>query len=486
VTDVELDKSGKLEQRVRELEAENARLAAESDVTGGGTAAGRARRRGGWWRALLSALCIVLAGVVLPVSIVAAWTRTQLVDESQFVATLAPLAHDPQVQGLVIDETVAAIDEKVNYDQITGDVIDGIAGLGLPPRAVSALGLLKQPAADGLRNLVHGGVTKFVQSEAFVDVWTGAVRGSHRALTKVATSNGTGVVVLTGDGLGIQLGPIVDQVKQRLTAQGVGAASLIPSVNRTIIIGTGDAATTARVVYRVAVTAGWLLPLITLALFAIGVLLARRRSVAVLGLGVAIALSAAILIALFSAGSIAVSVAADQLKVSPSALDVIYQTLTDQMQHTAVVAAVLGVFIAILGWALGDWSAARRLRTVVGGLNSSARRSLAERGLNTGGFGRWLGRYRVLVRAVVVALAVVWLLLLRPLSFGDIVLVIIVALLVTWMLELLQRRPEETTTAETTEETTEETTAAVDESAPATETTHAPAAALPGRDPASV
>ena len=157
MTDVELDKSGKLEQRVRELEAENARLAAESDVAGGGTAAGRARRRSGWWRALLSAVCIVLAGALLPVSIVAAWSRAQLVDESQFVATLAPLAHDPQVQGLVIDETVAAIDEKVNYDQITGDVIDGIAGLGLPPRAVSALGLLKQPAADGLRNLVHGG-----------------------------------------------------------------------------------------------------------------------------------------------------------------------------------------------------------------------------------------------------------------------------------------------------------------------------------------
>src|SRR5689334_24204861 len=51
------------------------------------------------------------------------------------------------------------------------NVIDGIAGLGLPPRAVNALGLLKQPAADGLRNLVHGGVTKFVQSDAFVDVW---------------------------------------------------------------------------------------------------------------------------------------------------------------------------------------------------------------------------------------------------------------------------------------------------------------------------
>jgi len=69
---------------------------------------------------------------------------------ASFVATLAPLAHDPQVQGLVIDQTVGPIDDKVNYDQITGDVIDGIAGLRLPPRALSALGLLKQPAADGL------------------------------------------------------------------------------------------------------------------------------------------------------------------------------------------------------------------------------------------------------------------------------------------------------------------------------------------------
>jgi hypothetical protein len=79
--------------------------------------------------------------------------------------------------------------------------IDGIAGLRLPPRAVNALALLKQPAADGLLNLVHGGVTTFVQSDAFVDVWTGAVRDVHRALTNVATPNGSGVVVvLTGDG----------------------------------------------------------------------------------------------------------------------------------------------------------------------------------------------------------------------------------------------------------------------------------------------
>ena len=80
-----------------------------------------------------------------------------------------------------------------------------------------------------------------------------------------------------------------------------------------------------------------------------------------------------------------------------------------------------------------------------------------------------------------VTLAVVWLLLLRPLTFGDIVLVIVVALLVTWMLELLQRRPEETT-----EESTEETPAPIDERVPATQATQAPTAAVADRDPASV
>jgi Flp pilus assembly protein TadB len=92
---------------------------------------------------------------------------------------------------------------------------------------------------------------------------------------------------------------------------------------------------------------------------------------------------------------------------------------------------------------LGDWTSSRRLRCVVGGLNSSARRDLARRGLDTGRPGLWLGRRRVIVRAALVVLAVVWLLVLRPLSFGDVVRIAGVTLLVAWALELLQQRPDE-------------------------------------------
>ena len=116
--------------------------------------------------------------------------------------------------------------------QLTSNVFDGIADLGLPPRAVQALGLLQAPAADGLENLVTQTVTRVVESDAFADVWATATRAAHRALTTAATSDGGGLVVKTDEGVGIQLGAIVDRVKANLTDRGLGVAQLIPTIDK--------------------------------------------------------------------------------------------------------------------------------------------------------------------------------------------------------------------------------------------------------------
>jgi len=434
------DDTAELRARLEALEAENARLRA---TTPDAAPASDERPKGSRWRAFLSALCIVIAAILVPVSIVAAWARSELVNEEAFVATLAPLADDPAVQSLIINEAMDAVDAKVDFSELTGSVIDGISDLGLGDRATQALRLLQQPAADGLRGLVERGVTTVVESDAFSDVWATAVRGAHRALVTTATSDGAGVFVLTEDGLGMQLGPIVDQVKEKLVAAGVGVASLIPSIDKVIIIGDGSAVTTIRTVYSIAVTVGWWLPFITIAFFIAGILIARRRPVAVLGTGLALFIGGAALASTFSVGTLVVANAATNLDLSVSALDVIYDALVDDMHRTATIVALLGVVIAVIGWLTGRWKPARRLRELVGGLNASARGALAARGLDTGRFGIWIGRQRVFVRAIVIALAVVWLLLLRPLSGGDIVLVIIVALLVGWVLELLQKRADD-------------------------------------------
>jgi hypothetical protein len=400
-------------------------------------------RRTGRWRAPVSAICIVVAAILVPVSIVGAWARVQLVDEDAFVSTLAPLVDDPAVQSLVIDETMDAITEQVDFAQLTANVFDGIADLGLPPRAVQALGLLQAPAADGLENLVTQTVTRVVESEAFADVWATATRAAHRALTTAATSDGGGLVVKTDDGVGIQLGAIVERVKQNLIDRGLGVAQLIPAVDRVVIIGQGDNLAAIRTGYAIAATMGWWLPVITLGLFGLGILIARRRSTAVLGTGLGLAIGSATLAASLSIGATAVGIVAGQLDLSASALDVIYGQLVGAMAQTALVTMLLGVLVAVIGWLMGGSRPAVGVRTATAGLNSSARSQLVSRGLHTGAFGAWLGEHRVLVRIAIAVLAVLWLFALRPLSVGDILMVLVVALLVGWIFELLQRRDED-------------------------------------------
>ncbi|GAA1986968.1 hypothetical protein [Microbacterium pumilum] len=433
-----------LQAELDALRAENDALRLRAEVNEDEVAPASSSRSG-WWRALLSAVLIIVATILVPVSIIGAWARVQLVDEDAFVATLAPLVDDPAVQDMIIDESMEAINAQVDFAEITSNVFDGIASLGLPPRAADALTLLEAPAANGLQSLVTTTVTRVVESDAFSEVWATATRAAHRALVGAATSDGGGLVVRTDDGVGIQLGAVVERVKQNLIDRGLGAAQLIPTIDKVVILGDGQNLAAIRTGYALATTLGYWLPFITLGLFALGILIARRRSVAVMGTGIGFVIGAGALATSLGVGATFVGIAAGSLGLSPDALNVIYEQLVGNITQTAVVLVFLGIFIAVLGWAMGRSRPAQGFRRAIRSMNSSARRQLAGRGLNTGSFGVWLGRQRILVRTIIAILAVLWLFALRPLSIGDILLVVVVSFGVAWILELLQRRPEEVT-----------------------------------------
>ena len=425
--------------RLAELEAENERL--RSRLEGAPARPDRvARPRKGTWRGVLSAAVIVVAALLVPVSIVSAWARTELVDETAFVATFAPLAQDPAVQALIVDEATVAIDESLDLQVLTDDLFDGLGGLGLPPRATAAIDLLRGPAVEGLRGLIGTSVTQLVESDLFASVWETALRSSHRGLAAAATgTTPTGAVTVSDAGeVGISLAPIIDEVKERLVAQGVGFASAIPSVDRTIVLVQSDALVTVRIVYGIAATVGWWLPLITLVLFVGGVLLARRKSVALVGTGVAIAIGGGTLAIALAIGATVASIAASQLALPITAVDAIYEQIVTAMRDTAAVVALIGVLLALLAWVQGRSTAAIAIRTGAAGINHRLRSTLRSSGVDTGRVGRWMYAYRVLVRVALAALAILWLLALRPLSIGDVSLVLVVTLLAWWATELAQ------------------------------------------------
>ncbi|GAA3622434.1 hypothetical protein GCM10022200_00710 [Microbacterium awajiense] len=434
-----------LAARIRELEAENERLRAAADTGEPPTTEPPAReRRPGLWRAILSAVCIVLAGILVPLSVVGAWARTELVSEEAFVQTFAPLAEDPDVQQLVIDQTTAAINASVDIEGITDDVFDGIAGLDLPPSAISALNLLRAPAVSGVQSLIDTSVTRIVESDAFAAVWQRALIASHRALVATATGNEGGAVTIDGSGaVGIELGPIVDELKDRLVEQGFGFASAIPAIDTTIIVAQSDALVIVGTVYGLAVTVGWWLPVVALALAIAGILIARRRSTASMGVGIALALgSGALAIGLTAAGAV-LGLSAGNLGIPSRTLDTIFFTVVGAMRDTAVVLVFLGLVIAVAAWLAGRWSSAARVRGFAASLSAGARTGLRRRGLDTGAFGEWMYRQRVLVRIIILVIAILSLFLLRPLSFGDVILVVVLALLVWLVAVLVQRSPDD-------------------------------------------
>ena len=68
------------------LRAENAALRAERERPAGGPDRGGRQR----WRTTVAILCIVIACVLAPLSVVAIWTRNQVTDTDRYVATVTP------------------------------------------------------------------------------------------------------------------------------------------------------------------------------------------------------------------------------------------------------------------------------------------------------------------------------------------------------------------------------------------------------------
>jgi hypothetical protein len=431
-----------LRRRIEELEAENTVLRERDPAQPvvAGISDRHPLKRRGWAWTLLAMVLIVLGAVLAPVALVASWSKVVLTDTDRFVATYAPLADDPRIQAYVTDQTVLVINEQINIPQITADVVDGIVGLGTGPRATEALQLLKGPAASGLQSLMTSGVNSFVESEAFANVWASALRISHTQLVRAMDDNPDAALQLGDDGtIGIQLGPIIDAVKTALVQQGIGLANQIPAVDRTIVIAQSDALANVQLAYAFAVTAGSWLPWIAILLLAAGVLVARRRSVALIWAAIALALSMALALAGLAFASVAL-ISALSPGVLPSGVTaLLYETVAADMRATAVAVLVLAVVVAMVAWLAGPFTIPQRFRRLAAETAGTARTAAEHRGITTGRVGTWVYKSRTLLRAFVAVVAAAVVLFVRPITIGLTLWTLVLSVLALVVLELVQR-----------------------------------------------
>lgn len=440
-------------QRIQTLEAENRALrthipaSTDPAVTGNRlTGSGARVRTRGWGWTLLATVLIVVGATLAPLAVVASWARVVLTDTDRFVATYAPLADDPAIQEYITAQTLVVINEQVDIPALTSDVIDGITSLGTGPRATAALNLLNGPAASGIQTLIQNGVSAFVASDAFGDVWASALRVSHTQLVAAMENDPDAAIALASDGtIGIQLGPILEAAKTALLAQGIDFAAEIPAIDRTIVVAQSDALPTAQLAYGLAISAGDWLPWLAILALVLGALVARRRSVPVIGAAAALAVSMALLAATFEVGRSVFVSSAGAIALPAGVASLLYEAVTDDMRATTIAVLVLAIGVAIVGWMSGPSRLPRRVRGVTRAGAAHIRDAAARRGMTTGRTGTWLYAQHVLVRVVVGAIAAAIVVFVRPLTPASTLWTLLAVGVLLTLLEVAQRPPADQT-----------------------------------------
>lgn len=351
-----------------------------------------ARRR---WRAALSAVLITLAALLAPLSVVAVWVADQVADTDRYVATVAPLARQPDVRAAVTDRVTDAAMANIDLDTLLSKVTPSDR-----PRLEQALGSLRGPITSGIRDFVRQTVANFVASDAFARLWERLNRQAHAAFTGALTGDSDTAVRVKGDAVVLDLEPVVAQVKQRLLDRGLTVASAIPEVRTDYTLVKSNDVRRVRTGFRALQVAGNWLPVVTVLLAAGGVLLAARRRRALVAAALGIAAGVAVLgigLSLFRI------IYLDHLpaNANEAAASAAYDQIVRFLRVSVRMVVVLGVVVAIGAWLSGGGRWAGRMTAAWETGIAAVRQAVGVRSL--GPVGPWVHRYRRALRWVVVA-----------------------------------------------------------------------------------
>lgn len=388
------------------------------------------------WRSIVSTVLIVLGVVLAPISVASVWAHNQIADTDRFVATAGPLAQDPAVQSAITDRLTDVVFTYVDVTALTNQAVDALQARGLPPQASQRLRGLAAPLASSLRGFVHDRVGQFVASPTFAQLWNRALTGVHQRLNSVLSGNSSTVTVSQGKVM-LDLGPFIDQVKQRLVAQGFAPAGAIPSVHPTVAVADASTLVRAQTGYRLLDKVATWLPWLALVLIAAGIYLARGHRAALRNAGLGVAFSMLVLAAvlLVARGAIVGTVPERSTAAVAASFDIMVAFLRAGLRTIFVVGIVVAVGAALFG----PSTTAVRIRTgVVAGV-SWLREHVPVGGRDGGPVGTWVHAYRVPLRVAVLVVGVLIFVFLDQPSGVSVIVIAAIMLVCLGVIQFLDR-----------------------------------------------
>lgn len=388
-------------------------------------------------RGVGASLLLVLALLLAPLAVVAAWVDDTVSDTDSYVETVAPLASEPAVQQVVIDRLTNRVVKNVNVEAVTDSLTKALQDAGAPPRVVEGADSLTGPLRAAVTSVVDRVVTRVVTSDAFERVWVDANRQAHAAVMNVLTGENEGVVQAEGDTIQLDVGQVVDLVKQRLVDAGFDRAADIPAPDRTITLFETDKLSTAQDTLRVLDVVGVWLPVVTIALAALAVWTAPGHRVMLMitatGVGV-------MMVVLLVALAVARRVYLDSVPSSalpPDAASAVYDTFVRFLRDSTRTLLVVAVITALAAYMFGPGRVARAVRRTADRGTTATGHALSGKGVRTGATGRWLTAHRKWTTGGVIAAGALALLLWNEPTVAVVTIVLVIVLVVLILLAIL-------------------------------------------------
>ncbi|BCL18398.1 hypothetical protein ACPCBX_06930 [Streptomyces tuirus] len=390
----------------------------------------RARRAG-------ACLLLVLTLLLAPLAVVAAWVQDTVSDTDRYVETVAPLASEPPVQEVMINRLTDRVVNNVDVGAVTDALVRTLQDSGAPPRVVDGAASLEGPLRDAVRTVVDRTVTGVITSDAFQQVWEGANRRSHAAVVNMLTGDREGALTSEDGAVQLDVGEIVDQVRQRLVDAGFDKAAAIPDADRTITLFETEQLDKAQDAMRLLDVLGAWLPVLTVVLAALAVWTAPAHRVMLMITATGVGVMMVVLLV-----ALAVLRRAYLNSVPPAALPgdaaaAVYDTFVRFLRDSALTLLVVSVITALVGYLYGPGRLARVVRTVADRGTAATGRALEHAGVRTGAVGRLLADHRPWITGVVMTAGALALVFWNHPTVGAVALVLGIALAVLIILAVL-------------------------------------------------
>jgi hypothetical protein len=322
----------------RETESSLSALPAGAGQTGVGAGAAAAPAGGAhriWVRVILG-----VATVLAIFSIFAIWANRQLMNPSNWAKTSTALLQKQTIRttlsGYLIDQLYANVDVQAQLKS------------GLPPQLAPLAG----PISGALHNLAEQGAEKALEAPRVQSAWENANRTADQALVTIVKGGGSRVQI-NGGTVSLNLHEIVAKLTTRLGLPPSIAEKLPPSVANLKIV-TSDQLGLARNLAKALHALALLLTILTIALYALAMFLARghrRRTLLWVGSSLVFAGLIVILGRKIGQGQL-ISAITTNASIEPAANDA-YSVATSLLVQVASAAIIVGIPVIFSAWLAG-------------------------------------------------------------------------------------------------------------------------------------